>query len=169
MLWAQIYDLVIKTIVAGEPAVTTGVRRHGLARTNCFELLGFDVLIDEHFKAWLLEVNQSPSLSADSSLDHFVKSHLLKDLLGLIGLRAYDATSRKRASSVTAHISRSQSPDKGGVAHIQQFKEGLRDTLEEQSRLRHFVRVYPSPGSNYYDQFFELPRPSNTYVTTPYT
>ena len=53
---------------------------------NCFELLGFDILIDELFKPWLLEVNLSPSLNTDSQLDFKVKGNLLADLFNLVGL-----------------------------------------------------------------------------------
>lgn len=35
-------------------------------RQNCFHILGLDVMFDEDGKAWLLEVNSSPSLSIDS-------------------------------------------------------------------------------------------------------
>lgn len=29
-------------------------------RENCFELTGFDFLIDEDFRVWLIEVNTNP-------------------------------------------------------------------------------------------------------------
>lgn len=53
---------------------------------NCFELLGFDILIDDCFQCWLIEVNLSPSLGCDSSLDQKIKSNLLADLFTLIGI-----------------------------------------------------------------------------------
>ena len=55
-------------------------------RTNCFELLGFDILIDSNLKPWLLEVNLSPSLNTDMPLDLKIKGNLLADLFTLIGI-----------------------------------------------------------------------------------
>ena len=53
---------------------------------NCFELLGFDILIDECFNPWLLEVNLSPSLNTDTQLDFKVKGNLIADLFNLVGI-----------------------------------------------------------------------------------
>ena len=53
---------------------------------NCFELLGFDILVDENFKPWLLEVNLSPSLNTDTHLDFKVKGNLIADLFTLVGI-----------------------------------------------------------------------------------
>ena len=35
---------------------------------NTFELYGFDSLIDENYKAWLIEVNVNPSLHCTSPI-----------------------------------------------------------------------------------------------------
>ena len=53
---------------------------------NCFELLGFDIIIDQNLKPWLLEVNLNPSLSFDSPLDERIKSTLVSDLLNLANI-----------------------------------------------------------------------------------
>ena len=39
-------------------------------KNACFELYGFDILIDSHLKPWLLEVNVCPSLASSSPLDY---------------------------------------------------------------------------------------------------
>jgi tubulin polyglutamylase TTLL4 len=53
-------------------------------------LYGFDILIDEDLKPWLLEVNVLPSLSSSSPFDKIVKTLLICDVLTLVGVRGYD-------------------------------------------------------------------------------
>jgi len=52
----------------------------------CFQILGFDIMIDHRGKPWLIEVNQSPSFDTDSELDFNVKEGLIKDSLNLLNL-----------------------------------------------------------------------------------
>ena len=54
----------------------------------CFQILGFDVLIDENCKPWLIEVNQSPSFKAESGLDKRIKTLLVTDTINLLNLSA---------------------------------------------------------------------------------
>jgi tubulin polyglutamylase TTLL4 len=56
-------------------------------RNCCFELYGFDILIDENLKPWLIEVNVCPSLSSSSPMDRKIKHTLITDLLNLIGIQ----------------------------------------------------------------------------------
>jgi hypothetical protein len=58
-----------------------------LAVENCFELFGFDILIDDKLNPWLMKVNFSPSMNTDESpVDHFVKSSVIVDTLNLVGV-----------------------------------------------------------------------------------
>jgi tubulin polyglutamylase TTLL9 len=53
---------------------------------HCFELYGFDIMIDDKLRPWLLEVNASPSLSANTESDHEIKIGLLDDVLSVLDL-----------------------------------------------------------------------------------
>jgi len=57
---------------------------------NCFELMGFDIMIDDKFKPWLLEVNSSPAMAMDGLADRKVKPELLKDTFKLINFEPFE-------------------------------------------------------------------------------
>lgn len=68
-VFRKIEDIILKTIISAEPILNNAFEMFVPYRNNCFELLGFDVLIDSNLNPSLLEVNLSPSLSCDSALD----------------------------------------------------------------------------------------------------
>ena len=86
----SIEDVIIKSIISVEFPVNSACKMFVPHRRNCFELYGFDILIDSDLKPWLLEVNLSPSLNCDTPIDMKIKSALLCDLLNLIGVPAVD-------------------------------------------------------------------------------
>lgn len=51
---------------------------------NCFELFGYDIIIDSKLKCWLLEVNSSPSLEKEYLLDELIKQQLIDDIIKLV-------------------------------------------------------------------------------------
>lgn len=80
-LWWKIIAIINLTII---PQVSE-VPKAG----NCFELYGFDVLVDRNMKPWLLEVNFSPSLNNDCAVDS-IKKDMLSDLVDLMDFKPED-------------------------------------------------------------------------------
>ena len=52
----------------------------------CFQIFGFDIMLDTDLKPWLIEVNHSPSFCTDSPLDLTMKKNLLRDTLHILNL-----------------------------------------------------------------------------------
>jgi tubulin polyglutamylase TTLL5 len=69
LFWSRIYDIIIKSFLSCENTIFNAVKKTCIHRSNCFELYGFDIMIDSDFKPWLIEINLSPSLACDSQLD----------------------------------------------------------------------------------------------------
>ncbi|VDO01138.1 unnamed protein product [Rodentolepis nana] len=66
---------------------------------NVQELYGFDIILDENLKPWLLEVNISPSLNIDSELDFKVKDKVVVDMLNLTGIHLPSESDISRSMS----------------------------------------------------------------------
>lgn len=78
-IWKKIESIVILTLLMLVP-VTPDIH-------CCFELLGFDIMLDANLKPWLLEVNSSPALAVDSEIDARVKTLLINDIVDLLNFQ----------------------------------------------------------------------------------
>jgi len=80
-VWADVHAVCLKTIIASH--------HHCTPHPGCFQLLGFDVMIDKNLKAWVIEVNAGLSLSYDTSdLDAQIKGNAIVDILNIVGIAA---------------------------------------------------------------------------------
>lgn len=52
-----------------------------------FEVFGFDIILDENLKPYLLEVNHTPSFTTDTPLDFQIKKNLILDTLILVNMK----------------------------------------------------------------------------------
>jgi len=98
LMWTRIMDVIMKSLLAVEPVIGARTKTTACHSHNCFELYGFDVLVDKELKPWLLEVNLSPSMQADSPLDWQIKGSLLADCFNLVGI---NRVSKQRLAEAT--------------------------------------------------------------------
>jgi tubulin polyglutamylase TTLL6/13 len=83
----KIKKIFIKTFCSVHPILSHHYRScqpDNYANNMCFEVLGMDVIIDEHLKPYLLEVNHTPSFTTDTPLDSLIKKNVIKDAIILM-------------------------------------------------------------------------------------
>ncbi|XP_047466475.1 tubulin polyglutamylase TTLL5 isoform X2 [Mugil cephalus] len=172
LLMRQIEDLIVKAVLSAELQIATACKMFVPHKANCFELYGFDVLIDSNLKPWLLEVNLSPSLACDAPLDLKIKASMIADMFSLVGFVCQDPLSRQpRSDRVTpnagtkqpaAQRAQRQRPSSAGNSETEVAKDKhgakgdstlsltaeeikvLRRVKEEHDRRGGFVRIFPT-------------------------
>lgn len=90
----KIEQLIIKTFVSVLPSLRHGIKglfqqdlsqsKSNRVNSLCFEILGFDVLIDEKLKPWLIEINHAPSFATDTPFDFKIKKDVVADAIQLL-------------------------------------------------------------------------------------
>eukprot|EP00932_Pfiesteria_piscicida_P017551 SRR837773.4429.p2 GENE.SRR837773.4429~~SRR837773.4429.p2 ORF type:complete len:649 (+),score=295.50 SRR837773.4429:74-1948(+) len=194
-----INDLAIKTLLAVEGPIRAEWSKAmmqeeegwaargsgGCHRHSCFELYGFDVLVDSAMKPWLLEVNICPSLSSGSPLDKRIKTKLVADTLTLVGLRpaaamCADRELARRAASAgvldpdskeygttinsmssatlqerSARLRACKTPRDTIATFDQADWELIMDCHDEDFRCGGLQRIFPTPSSRAYVPFME--------------
>lgn len=73
----RIKDLIIDTYLSSKKQL------HKSKKSNVFELLGYDFLIDEDFRVWLIEVNTNPYLGVPNEYIEELLPNMLDDLLDI--------------------------------------------------------------------------------------
>lgn len=78
LMFLRIEQLIIRSLQAVA---------NDMIKSPCmFEIYGFDVMLDDNLKPWLIEINASPSLSADTREDSIVKRRMLHDAISILGV-----------------------------------------------------------------------------------
>lgn len=71
-------DIAIDVFLASKNKLNPNKRR------NCFELVGFDFMIDEDFRTWLIEVNTNPSLQIHNKGLRPILPKMMNELFNIV-------------------------------------------------------------------------------------
>ncbi|XP_066273905.1 tubulin polyglutamylase TTLL13-like isoform X4 [Branchiostoma lanceolatum] len=158
-MWDDIDDVIIKTLISAHPILKHNYRTcfpNHIKGSACFEILGFDIIIDRKLKPWLLEVNHSPSFHTDAPLDKEIKEALLYDTLNMLNLTAFD---RRRCIEEDRRRVKERllKKGRGRVEESPETRAIIQDQIQryEDSHLNGFRRIYPCNNMERYEKFFE--------------
>jgi len=167
-IFNEIKDIVIKTLISIEPHVCAKITKTNTSTYQCFDLFGFDILVDEELKPWLLEVNMCPSLSSSAKLDKRIKTSLLCDTFHLIGMKAFSHVNPPIFAPTKDHTAKTSRLD----SIMEELKEEeltaedlemLISFDEESSRTSESLqRIFPLKNNwKKYSKYFECKRYNN--------
>jgi len=125
VIWEKIKDLMIKTVLSAETNLVNLHNSNVASKYSCFELFGFDILLDSKLKPWLLEVNISPSLHSSSTLDLDVKSPLATEVFNMARYHIPNRLKQKEQTEIAAKM---------GYANITQLCFDRRLYIKELSK-----------------------------------
>ncbi|KAG2387149.1 hypothetical protein C9374_001481 [Naegleria lovaniensis] len=155
-IWGDVESLIVKTLISVEGRIRQTCDKVKLPSTkNCFEIYGFDVMIDNDLKPWLIEVNIMPSLGVSSVLDKRVKVDVLSESFHIIGMVPHSRSNYEQEKQSKLRYY--------GESVSAQEKYILHDSEDELSRLHNFKRIYPPVDGNpgRYEHLFAEHVPSN--------
>ncbi|XP_062558970.1 tubulin polyglutamylase TTLL13-like isoform X2 [Armigeres subalbatus] len=168
-LWNNIDDVIVKTILSSWQVLRhtyqASFPTHDIIQA-CFEILGFDILIDHRLKPYILEVNHSPSFHTDEAIDKEIKEALIHDTFVMLNLngevkkRVLEEDKRRiqnrllqrlREYSKSKEVSKESSSDsKNGDEDDPNSEERLGPWADqitwEETHLGGFRRILPVPG-----------------------
>jgi len=128
-VWKGICDVVVKSLVCADDVIPN--------QPNSFELFGYDIMIDEDLKPWLIEVNSSPSMETDCAFDVQTKTELIYDTIKLVDPIAFDAEALvnvlRRRGDMSALLSK-RGPS-SGVTPAAAFGSGSRMSAADRNQL----------------------------------
>ncbi|KAM8713756.1 hypothetical protein ACLKA7_013996 [Drosophila subpalustris] len=178
--WAAVDDAIIKTVISAWPVLKHNYHvcfpKHDQIQA-CFQLLGFDILVDWKLKPFILEVNHTPSLCGDETVDNEVKRPLIRDTLNLISSPLVDKEEiiRQDRIALRERLMRQQGkrrvppPVQAGIPPFRAAGGGeLRQPCSigalaqqiawEESHLGNYRRIMPPTDTekvNYYCKFYD--------------
>ncbi|XP_055639661.1 tubulin polyglutamylase TTLL13-like isoform X2 [Toxorhynchites rutilus septentrionalis] len=168
-LWSNIDDVIVKTILSAWQVLRhtyqASFPTHDIIQA-CFEILGFDILIDHRLKPYILEVNHSPSFHTDEAIDREIKEALIHDTFVMLNLngevkkRVLDEDKRRiqnrllqrlrEYSKCKENSKESSSDSKNGDDDDPNSEERPGPWAEqitwEETHLGGFRRILPAPG-----------------------
>lgn len=109
--------------------------------------MGFDIILDNKARPYLLEVNQSPSFSTDSPLDYKVKKLAIGDAFHLLNV-SYENRQRHikiKKEEMEKRILTGKTQKIGGEDREKLRQEKLKERFEyERDRMGGYELIFPS-------------------------
>ena len=89
-LYSEVGDIFIKMMITVREKIIDNIEKTNLQYSNFYHLIGFDIILDENLKPYLLETNRRCGFRNDNDAEKYYTYNIIADTLNIIGLRPKD-------------------------------------------------------------------------------
>lgn len=166
-LWKRIDTIIALTVISISNFMTKAAHQkcpsYGLPR--CFQILGFDILLDPQLNPWILEVNYRPSLEFDTEEEKKLKVKMLASAMKI------SAPFTSLQNAVNTHIGKwSDNTMRSFLDHHPEILKKIKKDKEAAIRESKFVKVFPtdSPQTKNFERIISALKVMPIKIASPY-
>ena len=89
-LYSEVGDIFIKMMITVREKIIDNIEKTNMQYSNFYHLIGFDIILDENLKPYLLETNRRCGFRNDNDAEKYYTYNIIADTLNIIGLRPKD-------------------------------------------------------------------------------
>jgi hypothetical protein len=89
-IYSEVSDIFIKMILTVREKLIKEIDNNNLKYSNFYHIIGFDIILDNNLKPYLLEANRRCSFRDDNDAEKYYSYNILADTLNIIGIRKYN-------------------------------------------------------------------------------
>lgn len=146
-IFEKVKDIFIKLVFSIRKKTINYIKKIKLHSSNFYHFIGFDIILDENLKPYLLETNRRAGLRQDNAAEKYYGYNMIVDTLNLVGLRL---------------INKNNNTSYNYVEYEDNFKEKIDDSLCELERPRGgYSLIFPLKNNiEKYKKFYldEIPK-----------
>ena len=86
-LISEVGDIFIKMMLTVRKKLINSIEKTKLQCSNFYHLIGFDIILDENLKPYLLETNRRCGFRSDNDAEKYFTYNIIADTLNIIGIR----------------------------------------------------------------------------------
>ena len=86
-LISEVGDIFIKMMLTVRAKLINSIEKTKLQCSNFYHLIGFDIILDENLKPYLLETNRRCGFRSDNDAEKYFTYNIIADTLNIIGIR----------------------------------------------------------------------------------